>query len=98
MVVYVVMGALARILQLAALVGESVDARVLGAPARLLSEQVFTLAMLVALAAYLFFALRTAYGDGRLAAGVRAIGLSAVTILLIVFYRLILFFTVLYTV
>lgn len=98
MVLLVVMGALVRILQLAALVGESVGARALGAPARLLSEQVFTLAVLAVLAAYLFFALRTAYGDGRLAAGVRAIGLAAVTVLLIVFYRLILFFTVLYTV
>jgi hypothetical protein len=61
------------------------------------SERPLGLVLLTALAGYLYLALRRAYGDGRTAAAVRAAALAAGTVLLIVLYQAILFFTVFYS-
>lgn len=66
--------------------------------ALLRSEQPLLLVLLAALGGYLYFALRRAYGDSRVAAALRALVLAPGTILLIVLYQVILFFTVFYTV
>lgn len=61
------------------------------------SERPLGLVLLAALAGYLYLALRRAYGDNRAAAAIRAGALAAGTVLLIVLYQAILFFTVFYS-
>jgi hypothetical protein len=64
----------------------------------LATEARFGLVVMATLGAYLYVALRNAYGDRPLPAASRAVLLAFATVLLIIVYRLILFFTVFYTV
>lgn len=68
-----------------------------GAEAALRNERPVLVVLLATLGTYLYLALRRAYGDGRLAAAAGAAVLALGTVLLIVVYNAILFFTVFYT-
>lgn len=67
-------------------------------PQRLLSDAVFSTLLVALSGSYLFGAFRRGYGDTAGPALARAGVLALATIVLIVTYRLLLFFTVLYTV
>lgn len=68
------------------------------APALLGSEWPLGSVLLLAFAGYLYAGLRHSYDDAPVPAAVRGLVLAASTVLLIMLYRFILFFTVLYTV
>lgn len=65
---------------------------------RSINELVFTSAVLLPCAAYLFFALRRVYGQSRVATGLKCLLLTAGLVLVLQLYRFVLFFTTFYSV